>query len=97
MALPMQKRYDCIQCANGNTDIILQNQKQGFCSELILNVYGIHLRKVAGAFAEYGEHTGALVLCTAAVSVLFFTLLNLTMVPCTRQNGHFHFGHLERT
>jgi hypothetical protein len=59
-----------------STNIDLQNQKQGFQSDLILNMYAIHLKKVAGAAATYGEQHGALALCTAAVSALYFTLLN---------------------
>ena len=68
--------YERIFCFTGGTDIDLQNQKQGFQSDLILNVYTIHLKKVAGAAATYGEQYGALALCTAAVSVLHFMLLN---------------------
>lgn len=51
---------------------LIQNQKQGFRSELILNVYAIHLKKVAGAATSYGEQYGALALCTAAVRVFVF-------------------------
>lgn len=65
-------------CFTNNTDIDLQNQKQGFRSDLILNVYAIHLKKVAGAAATYGDQYGALALCTAAVSVARFLLLNHT-------------------
>jgi hypothetical protein len=56
-----------------STDVELQNHRQGFRSELILNVYAIHLKKVAGAAATYGNQYGALALCTAAVSILLFT------------------------
>ena len=61
-----------------NTDIGLQNQKQGFRSDLVLNVYAIHLKKVVGAAATYGDQYGALALCTAAVSVVLFMLLDHT-------------------
>lgn len=54
----------------------LQTQKQGFRSELILDVYAIHLKKVVGAAITYGEQIGALALCTAAVSGLHSMLLN---------------------
>ena len=59
-----------------NTDIKLQNQKQAFRSELIVSMYALHLKKVAGTAAIYGEQIGALALCTTAVSVLPFILLN---------------------
>ena len=74
MGLPMEKRYDSIYCFFTNTDMKQQNEKQGFRSELILNVYGIHLRKVAGSLADWGKHIGALALCMAVVSSLIFTL-----------------------
>jgi hypothetical protein len=45
----------------------MQNQKQGFQSEMILNMYTIHLKKIAGCAATYGEQIGALALCTAVV------------------------------
>jgi len=93
----MQKRYEIIFYFTGNTDIDWQNQKQGFRSDLILNVYAIHLKKVAGAAATYGEQHGALALCTAAISVLHFMLLNLITSPFTRQSAHLHFGHLVKT
>jgi hypothetical protein len=76
MALPMQKQYVYLNVFTGETHINLQNQKQGFRSEIILNVYAIHLKKVAGCAAIYGEQTGALALCTAAVSVSDFMALN---------------------
>ena len=38
-------------------------------------MYTIHLKKVAGAAATYGKQYGALVLCTAAVTILHFMLL----------------------
>jgi hypothetical protein len=61
---------------SSNPDINLQNEKEGFCSDLILNVYAIHLKKVAGCAATYGDQFGALALCTAAVSDLQFMLLS---------------------
>lgn len=56
---------------------LIQNQKQVFHSKLILNVYAIHLKKVAGAATSYREQYGALVLCTAAVSVFVFHTIYL--------------------
>jgi len=64
----MQKRYETHYSFTSHTDINLQNQKHGFRSEMILNVYAIHLKKIAGSAATYGEQTGALALCTTAVS-----------------------------
>ena len=75
----MRKRYGLELVFCWYTDIILQNQKEVFRSELILNVYAIHLRKVAGAPVTYGEHYGALALCTTAVSHLVF-------MPFTHRN-----------
>lgn len=39
-------------------------------------MYAIHVKKTAGALATYGYEYGALALCTTAVSVFLFTLLN---------------------
>jgi hypothetical protein len=81
-----------------NTDIELQNLKQAFRSDLILNVYAKHLRKVSGAAATYGEQYGALALCTAAVSLLLSTHLIIVITfSFTRPNAHLLFGHQERT
>ena len=50
----------------GNTDTDLQGHKQGFWSEIILDVYAIHLKKVDGSWVNYGNQVGALALCTTA-------------------------------
>jgi hypothetical protein len=57
--------------ATTTTDNKLQHYRGGFQSDLILSVYAIHLRKVTGAAATYGNEYGALALCTAAVSGFF--------------------------
>jgi hypothetical protein len=76
----------------------MQNQKQGFRSEMILNVYAIHLKKIAGCAATYGEQIGALALCTAAVSAYNLCyLIMLSASPSTRQSTHLRFGHLAMT
>jgi hypothetical protein len=93
----MQKQYGYNICFPNDTHIDLQNQKQGFRSELILNVYAIHLKKVIGAAATYGEQCGALALCTAAVSTLLSILINhLIAFPFTRPSVHLHFGQAVR-
>jgi hypothetical protein len=85
----MQKRYKCHYGFTSHTDFNLQNQKQGFRSEVILNVYAIHLKKVARAAAIYGEQFGALVLCTATVRVYSLSYLNmLSTSPFTRPSAH---------
>src|SRR5260370_33040833 len=89
MVIHTRKRYDSIQCVISNTDIELQNNKQAFRSELLLNVYSIHLWKVSGADTEWGEPIGALTLCTTAVCFFFlFLLLYLSK--------HIHFHYPER-
>ncbi len=77
----------------GNTDIAVQNQKQGFRSELILSVFAIHLKKVADAPATYGYEYGALVLCTAAVSI-FSSHCSIIVIASLfiRLSVHFRFG-----
>jgi hypothetical protein len=81
--------FGIIQCS---AHINLQPQRQGFRSELILNVYAIHLKKVAGSVATYGDQFGALALCTAAVSVQHFTLQSLITSAFTRPSVLSHFG-----
>jgi hypothetical protein len=57
--------------ATTTTDNKLQHYRGSFQSDLILSVYAIHLRKVAGAAATYGNKYGALMLCTTVLSGFF--------------------------
>jgi len=59
-----------VSLVTSNTDVDLQHHKQGFRSEIVLNVFAIHLKKVSGCAIVYGEQFGALALCTATVGVL---------------------------
>jgi len=99
MVIPTRKRYDSIQCVISNTDIELQNNKQAFRSELLLNVYSIHLQKVSGADTEWGEPIGALALCTTAVCFFCYScyFIFLSAFTFTRQSELSPFGCPART
>ena len=67
--------------ATSNTDVGFQYYRGAFRSDLFLDVYAIHVKKVAGAAATYGKECGALALCAAAVSPPFaFLDLSLTLL-----------------
>jgi hypothetical protein len=60
---------------------------------MLLNVYAMHLKKIAGSASTYGDQIGALALCTVAVSVLLFMQCDYANTsPFIRQSVHSRFG-----